>query len=150
MELIGIVCLYQILRATAQKKTAFYDIIITLLHHLSDFGVFAIAYFFFPLIGREILQGNTSIAADEQMNGALGMHMIFSLLVTTAGNGVMAYAICKSGVLPKWSGIVVFIGFLLLPLSGVAVQFGANLLWAAGYLAMAVALRKNNAHYTSL
>ncbi|MEJ8757524.1 hypothetical protein WG947_10975 [Pontibacter sp. H259] len=143
MEMIGTVGLYLYLQKTKAERLAFYGLLLTLMHQILGVGVFALVIFLFPAVGEMVLAGNTDAVRFATMDGALGAFMGASLLFTLAGLALMAVAIWKSGVLPKWSGWVAFLGFAMIPLPGVAVQFIANALWGAAYFWMAYAVYKN-------
>ena len=64
-------------------------------------------------------------------------------MTTLVALAIMAAAIWKSGILPKWSGWGVFVGFFLIPFPGVWLQFTTNLLWGAAYFWMAYAVFKD-------
>lgn len=139
--MIGTVGLY--LQKSKAERLAFYGLLLTLTHQILGVGVFALAIFLFPAVGEMVLAGNTEAVRFATVEGALGSFMGASLLFTLAGLALMAVAIWKSGVLPKWSGWVAFLGFAMIPLHGVAVQFLANTLWGAAYFWMAYSVYKN-------
>ena len=148
MEMIGTVGLYLYLQNSKAERLAFYGLLISLVHQIFGFGVFALVYFLFPAIGEIYLTGNTEVLKYVAMAGALPVFMGLSLLTTLIGVALMAAAIWKSGMLPKWSGWVVFIGFALIPFPGVWVQFCTNILWGAAYFWMAYAVHKDYGKYS--
>ncbi|AFD05305.1 hypothetical protein [Solitalea canadensis] len=138
MEMIGTITLYQILAKTKAEKWAFAGLLLSLTHQILGCGVFAVIQFLFPVIGQEVLNGNTEIIKYASINGGLAILFGISLISTLSGLALMAVAIFKSGVLPKWSGWIVFLGFALIPFPGVALQFIANTLWGGAYFWMAI------------
>jgi hypothetical protein len=136
LEMFGTVTLYIILSKTKVERIAFWGLILSLCHHIIGFGVFAVAYYMFPAVGELILSGNTEVVKFVAIEGDLAILFASSLGVTLIGLGVMAVAITKSGVLPRMSGWAVLLGFALIPVPGVIIQFIANFIWAAAYFWM--------------
>ncbi|AKQ45173.1 hypothetical protein TH63_05255 [Rufibacter radiotolerans] len=146
MEMIGTIGLYLYLQNTKAERLAFYGLLLTLVHQLLGIGVFSIAYFLFPAAGELFLMGQTGVIKYVTMGGALQNFMGLSLMSTLLGLAVMALAVWKSRALPKWSGWLAFLGFAMIPLPGVALQFFTNLLWGAAYFWMAYGVYKNHTH----
>lgn len=144
MEMIGTVGLYLYLQKTKAERLAFYGLLVTLTHHVFGMGVFAVAYFLFPALGKLYLGGDSSALSFAAIEGPLGIFFLLSLLFTLLGLGIMATAVYKSGVLPKWSGWLAFLGFFLIPFPGVLLQFLTNVLWGSAYLWMAYYISKND------
>ncbi len=142
MEMVGTVGLYLYLQKTKAERLAFLGLLLTLVHHLMGMGVFAVAYFLFPAVGRLFLAGQAQAVAYASVTGPLKVFMGLSLLSTLVGLAVMAVAVWRSGALPKWSGWVAFAGFFLIPFPGVALQFFANALWGGAYFWMAYEVSK--------
>jgi hypothetical protein len=143
MEMVGTVGLYLYLQKTRVERLAFYGLLITLTHHILGVGVFAIALFLFPAVGKLYVNGNDAALAFAAMEGPLGIYFLLSLLSTLIGLATMAVAVYKSGVLPKWSGWLAFLGFFLIPMPGLLIQFTANALWGIAYFWMACYIAKN-------
>jgi hypothetical protein len=144
MEMVGTVGLYLYLQKTKAERLAFIGLLLTLTHHVTGLGVFAIVFFMFPALAKLYLIGDTGALAFAAIEGPLAIFFGLSLLFTLVGLAVMAIAVYKSGVLPKWSGWLVFLGFLLVPLPGVVLQFATNVLWGSAYLWMAYHIKKND------
>lgn len=144
MEMIGTIALYQYLSKTKAERWAFAGLLLSLTHQILGGGVFAVAQFLFPALGHEVNLGNVEAVRHASMQSGLGMFMVLSLISTLTGLALMAVAIWKSGVLPRWSGWLVFLGFALLPLPGVALQFFANALWGTAYCWMAWHVRRTS------
>ncbi|GHA64848.1 hypothetical protein [Pontibacter akesuensis] len=143
MEMIGTVGLYLYLQQTKAERLAFYGLLLTLTHHILGVGVFALAIFLFPAVGEMVLAGQPEAVRFATMDGALGAFMGASLVSTLAGLALMAVAIWRSGILPKWSGWLVFLGFALVPVPSVALQFFTNILWGTAYFWMAYTVYRN-------
>lgn len=143
MEMAGTVGLYLYLQKSNAERLAFAGLLFTLTHQIVGFGVFAVAYFLYPALGELYLNGNQSVIKYASLDGTtLGIYFMSSFIVTLIGLSLMALAIQKSKLLPKYSGWIVFIGFALIPLPGVALQFIANCLWGVSYLWMAIYILK--------
>ncbi|MBC5994115.1 hypothetical protein [Pontibacter cellulosilyticus] len=143
MEMIGTVGLYLYLQRTRAERLAFYGLLFTLTHHILGLGVFALVIFLFPAVGEMVLAGNMEAIRFATMDGALAAFMGASLFTTLAGLALMAVAVWRSGVLPRWSGWMAFLGFALIPFPGVLLQFLTNILWGAAYFWMAYSVYKN-------
>ncbi|MBO9596069.1 MAG: hypothetical protein J7599_24410 [Niabella sp.] len=137
LEMIGTVGLYLYLQKTKAEKWAFTGWLFTLVHQLLGMGVFAIAYFLFPAAGHLYLDGATQAMSFVTMKGALGVFFGVSLASTLVGLTCMAIAVQKSKVLPAFSGWMALLGFALIPVPGVVIQFLANFTWSAAYFWMA-------------
>jgi len=137
LEMVGTLGLYFHLQQTKAEKWAFAGLILTLTHQLLGMGVFAIAYFLFPVAGQLYKNGIPQAMPFVTMQGALGLFFALSLVCTMAGLACMAVAVQKSGKLPKFSGWLALLGFALIPVPGVIVQFVANITWGAAYFWMA-------------
>lgn len=142
LEMIGTVGLYLYLQKSRAEKWAFAGLLLTLTHQMLGMGVFAVAYFLFPAAGHLFLAGAPNAISFATMEGGLAGLFGVSLICTMAGLFCMALAIQKSGKLPKWTGWLAFLGFALIPVPGVAIQFLANTLWGAAYFRMAVYVNK--------
>ncbi|AMM52612.1 hypothetical protein TH61_17455 [Rufibacter sp. DG15C] len=143
MEMIGTVGLYLYLQKSKAERLAFYGLLLTLTHHILGVGVFAVAFFMFPALAELHLNGDANALAFAAIEGPLGAYFALSLAFTLIGLGVMAVAVYRSGHLPRWSGWLAFVGFLLIPVPGVVVQFAANFTWGMAYWWMAYHIRKN-------
>lgn len=137
LEMIGTVGLYLYLQPSKAERWAFAGLLLTLSHHILGVGVFAIAYFLFPAAGNLIQEDVAAVIPFVAMKGGLATFFALSLIVTMAGLFCMAVAVQKSDMLPKPSGWIALLGFALIPVPGVFIQFLANTLWGAAYFWMA-------------
>jgi hypothetical protein len=137
LEMIGTIGLYLYLQSSKAEKWAFAGLLLTLTHQLLGMGVFAIAYFLFPSVGHLFREGVQNAASFAAMKGALAGFFAISLVSTMAGLFCMAVAVQKSEKLPKLSGWMALLGFALIPVPGVFVQFMANAIWSVAYFWMA-------------
>lgn len=137
LEMVGTVGLYLYLQKTKAERWAFVGLLLTLAHQMFGIGVFAIAYFLFPAAGHLFQAGVSDAISYVTMEGALAVFFGISLITTLTGLFCMAVAVQKSGKLPRFTGWMAFIGFALIPVPGVVIQFLANLIWGAAYFRMA-------------
>lgn len=137
LEMIGTLGLYFYLQHSKAEKWAFAGLVLTLTHQLLGIGVFSIAYFLFPAVGHLYQSGIPDAMQFAAMKGALGAFFGISLITTLTGLFCMAVAIQKSDKLPKLSGWMALLGFALIPVPGVIVQFLANAIWSVAYFWMA-------------
>lgn len=142
LEMIGTVGLYLYLQKSRAEKWAFAGLLLTLTHQMLGIGVFAVAYFLFPAAGHLFLAGAPNALSYAAMEGALAGLFGISLICTMAGLFCMAVAIQKSERLPKWTGWMALLGFALIPVPGVVIQFLANTIWGAAYFRMALHVSK--------
>jgi len=149
LEMIGTLGLYLFLQRSRAEKWAFAGLLLTLTHQLLGIGVFAIAFFLFPAAGHLYQQGISDIIPFVSMKGTLAAYFGLSLVSTMLGLFCMAIAIQKSDMLPKASGWLALLGFALIPVPGVIVQFLANAIWAAAYFWMAIYISKTSENYAA-
>lgn len=136
LETIGTIALFLGLIGTKREKLAFWGMLLCVLGDLFGQGFFTVTTFIFPKVGEMILNGNStvsSLAALDDFMPVIGI----SFIMTYVGLILFAIAIWSSKRFPKWSGIIVFIGFLLIMVDTYAVQVITNALWGFGYLWMA-------------
>lgn len=138
LEVIGTIALFLGLAGTPKEKWAFWGMLLCVIGDLFGMSIFMFAYFIFPEVGTLIAGGVESasaVAAAEPMMPLFGIGM----LITFIGLILFAVAIWKAEErFPKWSGIVVFIGFaLLLIQTSYVIQILANVIWGSAYLWMA-------------
>ncbi|MBO9732655.1 MAG: hypothetical protein J7623_28690 [Chitinophaga sp.] len=142
LEMIGTVGLYLYLQKSKAEKWAFAGFLFTLTHQLLGIGVFAICYFLFPAVGHLYQEGVREAIPFAVMNGALGFFFAISLACTMIGLFCMAVAVQKSKLLPAYTGWMALLGFALIPVPGVIIQFLANSIWSAAYFQMAYYISK--------
>ncbi|MCF3109640.1 hypothetical protein LL912_12745 [Niabella sp. CC-SYL272] len=147
LEMIGTVGLYLYLQKSKAEKWAFVGLLFTLTHQLLGIGVFAVAYFLFPAAGHLFLNGATQAMSFVTMKGALGVFFGVSLVSTLVGLSCMAIAVQKSRMLPALSGWIALLGFALIPVPGVLIQFLANTIWSGAYFWMALYIYKTMKPY---
>ncbi|MFH5884580.1 hypothetical protein ACG2F4_09730 [Halalkalibaculum sp. DA3122] len=138
LEVIGTIALFLGLAGTFREKLAFWGMLLCILGDLFGVSIFMFAYFVFPEAGQLILEGiiaASSVADVSRLMPVFGA----GFLITFIGLILFAAAIWKAEErFPKWSGIVVVIGFVLLLIqTSYVIQILANVLWGSAYLWMA-------------
>lgn len=139
MENIGTLALLILLLQTRQAALAIWSTLLLFLGDLTGMSMFTLLHDVFPPMGRLMQAGNTG--PDVLQAATLPPYVMMSMVFTWIGLLLSALAIWRCGCLPKWSGWMVLLGFLLIPMPNMVVQVGTNLLWGAGYLWMAFAMK---------
>ncbi|MCF7803870.1 MAG: hypothetical protein K9N46_01030 [Candidatus Marinimicrobia bacterium] len=138
LETIGTIALFFGLIGSPKETLAFWGMLLALLGDLVGTGMFMIMTYVFPDVGHLILEGNTAAASVASLEGFMPVMGIL-FLATTVALIFFAIAIWQSDRFPRWSGIVVVVGFLaLLIQTSYVVQILGNVVWGTGYLWMAV------------
>lgn len=139
LEVIGTVALFMGLIGTAREQLAFWGMLLCVIGDVFGVAIFIFAYFVFPQVGQLIMDGMeaaASVAAAETLMPVLGLGLIMTLI------GLILFAVAiwhASDRFPKWSGILVVVGFLMLLIqTSYVIQILANLTWGSAYLWMAV------------
>jgi hypothetical protein len=73
-----------------------------------------------PAIGQAYLQGNQTVMS-LQFPAAMTVTTILALLLSVSGNVVLGVAAARSGVVPRWAGIVWATGTVMFYVLGFAV-----------------------------
>lgn len=107
------------------------------------FGSMLFAY---PSVGAVGLEGQTETVAALGISPTL-LGAMFTL--TVIGLVLLAIAIWQSGTLPRWSGVVMLVGFLLLPVQIFVVQVLGNVVWGLGALWIFVRARRTRDRWAS-
>lgn len=142
LEMFAFLCLYLALRNGRAERLAFWALVLFLVHIASGQSLFAILYYIFPGIGELHQQGVEQVIRLAHMNGGLFAFVVGGGIVWLIANILFAIAIWRDGTLPKASGIIILIGFLLIDAPSPIVQFIANLVWGGALLWIAIAYRK--------
>lgn len=131
LEALGVVALYLYLQHSRVERLAFWGMSACLLGDVAGGALFGILYFLYPALGALMLEGHTGIAAALEASPGL---LMANAIPTLLGLGLLAVAIWRSGLLPKWAGVLMLVGFLLLPVQAVVIQVAGNVLWGLGGL----------------
>ena len=144
MELIGTIALFLALVSSPLEKWAFLGMVLCLLADLFGFGLFAILYYMFPQVGELYVGGSTAAITLASVDEIMPL-FVANFLLTSLGLILFAAAIWRSNVLPRWSGIVAVIGWLMLLVQGsYLLQISANLIWGAAYIWMSISVWNND------
>ncbi len=138
LEVIGTIALFLGLVGTSKEKLGFWGMVLCILGDLTGLSMFVIAYYIFPEVGSLItggMESASSVAAAGPLMPIFGV----GLIATFIGLILFAVAIWNAAErFPKWSGILVVLGFgLILVQTSYVVQILANLIWGGAYLWMA-------------
>jgi hypothetical protein len=137
LEIIGSLALFFGLIGTKMEKWAFWGMLLCILCDPFGTGLFAIMYYVFPGVGEQILAGNTSAASIASMEAFMPI-LAITFIVTAVGLAFFAYAIWNTDVFPRWSGILVVVGWLLILVqTSYIIQILANVVWGSSFLWMA-------------
>jgi hypothetical protein len=143
-EMFGVLSIYLALRNTKYECLSFWGLVFYIMHVAIGFGLFSILYFMFPALGKIYLNGTTQAVNHAVMEGTMLITFLgIGALVWLLGILMLSVAIWKENMLlPKWSGLVVTLGILLIMAPGQLSQFSANFIWGLGFLWMAFHYRK--------
>lgn len=136
LEVLGAAALYLCLFRSPAEPLAFFGLLFTVLGDLAGAAMFGLLFFALPGIGR--LAQQTGPDALHAATGAGGL-IAANALFTIVGLALFAVAIWRSGQLPRWSGVAILVGFLLIPIPVLAAQLASSLLWGAGALWLLIA-----------
>lgn len=139
LEAFGTIALFLGLIGTAKEKLGFWGMMLCVLGDIVGISMFVFAYFVFPIVGELILGGMESAATIASVEPLMPFFGI-GIVITTVGLILLAIAIWHAGDrFPKWSGIVVTVGFLLLFVqTSYVIQILGNLIWGGAYFWMAI------------
>lgn len=111
LEAVGIIALYLYLEDTHVEPLAFWGLVISLIGDFAGAVLFGSVYFVYPSIGTYALEGELGVVSALEMSPTL---LALLAVPTVVGLALFAIAIWRSGVLPKWSGVVMLAGFILI------------------------------------
>lgn len=142
LEVVGALALFLALWQAGQARLAIWSTILLLVGDLAGFALFAHALQVLPYAGELIAAG----AAPAQVTdlATVPPWMLVGVSLTYLGLALSAFAVQRCGVLPRWSGWLVFAGFLFVSGTPAPVQAVASLAWGAGYAWMALGLRTDD------
>lgn len=143
LEMYAFVALYLALRNGNSERLAFWALILFLVHIAGGQSLFAILYFMFPAIGQLYNEGILQSANLAAMEGDLLAFVMAGGIIWIIATILFAIAIWRDKTLPKLSGIVILVGFLLIDAPSSVVQIFANLIWGGAFLWLAISYRKN-------
>lgn len=139
LEVIGALALFLALWQAGQARLAIWSTILLLIGDLAGFALFGHALHVMPYAGELLATGTAPEQVTEM--ASVPTWMLIGVSITYLGLALSALAVQRCGVLPRWSGWLVFAGFLFVSGTPAAVQAVASLAWGAGYAWMAYGLR---------
>lgn len=145
----GLYGVYVSLRKTSAERTAFYGLVLSWLGTGLTLPFYGAEVFGLHVIGQEtVKQQKVELLelANQIRFGPGFIIIIIGLVLLAVGTVMVATAIWKSQVLPKWSGVPIAVGFLLYLPQFVGTQplrVAHGLLITAGCLWIAVCLLRN-------
>ncbi len=131
LETIGMIALYLYLEESHVERLAFWGMVTGVLGDMAGAAFFGTMLFVYPGIAAAGPEGLAEAAAALTLPPALLGAM---LVPTVIGLALFALAIWRSVSLPRWSGVLLLVGFLVLPVQNLAVQILGNLTWGLGAL----------------
>lgn len=131
LETIGMISLYLYLEESRVERLAFWGMVTSVLGDMAGAAFFGTMLFVYPGIGALGPGGVTEAAAALALPPALLGAM---LVPTVVGLVLFAVAIWRSVSLPRWSGVLLLVGFLILPVQNFVVQILGNVIWGLGAL----------------
>ena len=131
LETAGMIAIYMYLADTDVEPWAFWGMLISIIGDLGGALYFGAMTFIYPAAGGLIFEGQSAVASVL----ALPMEFFGGMFLLTLGGLVfLAVAIWRSSRLPRGAGILMLVGFLILPVQIFTVQIAGNLLWGLGAL----------------
>lgn len=146
LETVGLIALYLYLEDSPVERLTFWGVLISILGDMGGAAFFGSMLFAYPSVGAVGLEGQTEAVAALGISPTL-LGAMFTL--TVIGLVLLAIAIWQSGTLPRWSGVVMLVGFLLLPVQIFVVQVLGNVVWGLGALWIFVRARRTRDRWAS-
>ena len=129
LEVVGTIAIFLALQKTVGEKNAFIGLLLCILGDLLGIILFAVSATITPRLSNLYLDGNIENLDIISPDGLPGLIMAGAGFATIIGLIFFAIAIWKTTKFPKWSGILIVIGFLLIPVPNYYIQIGASLIW---------------------
>ena len=130
LEAVGAIALYLYLYNNRVERLAFWGMVASVWGDVAGGALFGVMYFLYPHLGAFLLEGHAEVASVLELEPVL----LVGAIPTVLGLLLFAIAIWRSGTLPKWAGVLMLAGFLLLPVQVFAIQIMGNVLWGLGAL----------------
>lgn len=142
LEMYAFLCLYLALKNGNSKRLAFWAMILYMVHITTGQSLFAILYFIFPEVGMLYNGGMKDAIKIAYLDGEFLWFVVGGGIIWVLANILNAVAIWRDRTFPRFSGIFILIGFLLIDAPIPFIQFIANLIWGGTLLWMAIIYRK--------
>lgn len=146
LEMYAFICLYLALRNGNSERLAFWALILFMVHITTGQSLFTLLYFVFPEVGKLYNDGVKDVIHLAHMKGELMWFVVGGGIIWIIANVLFAIAIWRDKTFPKYTGILILIGFLLIDAPSPIIQFLANLIWGGTLLWMAIIYRKHTIH----
>lgn len=127
LEAFGMIALYMYLEETPVERLAFWGMTTSILGDIAGGAFFGSMLLVYPKIAATAPEAVGALSISPVLLGVM-------FIVTLVGLALFAVAIWQSPSLPRWSGVIMFAGFLLLIIQVFAVQIAGNVLWGLGAL----------------
>jgi hypothetical protein len=157
---LGTFALGALLASSRAPRLALWGMVLSVVSYLLFTVPGVISTFATPPIGAAYLAGNRDVMTLE-FSSVLSLIIVLALLLAVVGNVILAVAIWRSGILPKWSGVLWGVGSFVFYLLGAALGMattgaslptqpvGAALLAIAGAWISWAVLRRSGVATTS-
>ena len=139
LEILGALGIYLALLKSRYSLVALAALASTSIGDVAGSAMFGTLYSILPALGEYASTVDQGVIAATQPTALIP---ILNLTFTVIGLSLFAFAIWRSAVLPRYSGLIVLVGFLLIPFPSAIIQVVANLLWLAGSVWMFVGFNK--------
>lgn len=111
LEAVGMIALYLYLQDSPGEQLAFWGLLVSLFGDFFGAVLFGSVYFIHPSVGAYALESQMGVVATLAPSPVL---MAMMAVPSVVGLALLAVAIWRSTVLPKWSGVVMLGGFILI------------------------------------
>ena len=113
--LFGMLTLYARLTNTRAERRAFLAMIFGLAGITLILPALGVETYTLPVVGKTYLEGQTDVISIVFLiySGPDNLVLLLGLLLLAIGAIVLAFAVWRSGVLPKWAGVIFAVGLAL-------------------------------------
>ena len=119
LAVFGTFALGAFLASTRTARSALTGTVLAVTGHILFLVPGTISTFATPAIGAAYLNGNRQAMALE-FSPAFALIFVMALLLSVVGNTLLGLAVWRSGVLPKWTGLVWIVAALVFYVLGAA------------------------------
>ncbi len=111
LEVVGMIALYLHLQNSKGERLAFWGLLVSLVGDVGGATLFGSVYFVHPRVAAYALDHQVEVVSTLAPPPLL---MALMAVPSVLGLALFAIAIWRSGTLPKWSGVVMLAGFVLI------------------------------------